>query len=72
VLVPRTGRHPLFAAPVTVAATAGPSDRLAAFLGRSPGIAPMPATDRPAASADRARTERAVEGLPRLVRRKAV
>jgi uncharacterized protein (TIGR03086 family) len=37
VLVPRTGRHPLFAAPVTVAATAGPSDRLAAFLGRSPG-----------------------------------
>jgi len=42
VLVPRTGRHPLFAAPVTVAATAGPSDRLAAFLGRSPDIAPMP------------------------------
>ena len=42
VLVPRTGRHPLFAAPVTVAATAGPSDRLAAFLGRSPGIAPVP------------------------------
>jgi uncharacterized protein (TIGR03086 family) len=36
VLVPRTGRHPLFAAPITVAATAGPSDRLAAFLGRSP------------------------------------
>jgi uncharacterized protein (TIGR03086 family) len=35
-LVPRTGRHPLFAAPVTVAATTGPSDRLAAFLGRSP------------------------------------
>ena len=42
VLVPRAGRHPLFAAPVTVPATAGPSDRLAAFLGRSPGIAPMP------------------------------
>ena len=35
-LVPRAGRHPLFAAPVTVPATAGPSDRLAAFLGRSP------------------------------------
>jgi uncharacterized protein (TIGR03086 family) len=35
-LVPHTGRHPLFAAPVTVAATTGPSDRLAAFLGRSP------------------------------------
>jgi uncharacterized protein (TIGR03086 family) len=36
VLVPRAGRHPLFAAPVTVAATATPSDRLAAFLGRTP------------------------------------
>jgi uncharacterized protein (TIGR03086 family) len=37
VLVPRAGRHPLFAAPVTMPATAGPSDRLAAFLGRTPG-----------------------------------
>jgi hypothetical protein len=36
VLVPSTGRHPLFAAPVTVPATAVPSDRLAAFLGRTP------------------------------------
>ncbi|HEX8006375.1 MAG TPA: TIGR03086 family metal-binding protein [Trebonia sp.] len=36
VLVPPTGRHPLFAEPVTVPATASPSDRLAAFLGRSP------------------------------------
>jgi len=36
VLVPSTGRHPLFAAPVTVPATAAPSDRLAAFLGRNP------------------------------------
>ena len=36
VLVPRTGRPPLFAAPVTTGATADPSDRLAAFLGRSP------------------------------------
>jgi uncharacterized protein (TIGR03086 family) len=36
VLVPRTGRHPLFAAPVTMPASAGPSDRLAAFLGRTP------------------------------------
>ncbi len=35
-LVPRAGRHPLFAAPVAVAATAGPSDRLTAFLGRTP------------------------------------
>ena len=35
-LVPRTGRHPLFAAPVTAGATADPSDRLAAFLGRTP------------------------------------
>jgi hypothetical protein len=36
VLVPRTGRPPLFAAPVTAGATADPSDRLAAFLGRTP------------------------------------
>ena len=36
VLVPSTGRYPLFAAPVTVPATATPSDRLAAFLGRTP------------------------------------
>ena len=36
VLVPSTGRHPLFAAPVAVGAAAGPSDRLAAFLGRTP------------------------------------
>ena len=42
VLVPRAGGHPLFAAPAAVAATAGPSDRLAAFLGRSPGIVPSP------------------------------
>jgi hypothetical protein len=32
----RAGRHPLFAAPLTVPATAGPSDQLAAFLGRAP------------------------------------
>ena len=38
-LIPRADRHPLFAAAVTVPATAGPSDQLAAFLGRSPGIA---------------------------------
>ena len=36
VLVPGTGRHPLFAAPLTVPATATPSDRLAAYLGRTP------------------------------------
>jgi len=35
-LVPRADRAPLFAAPVTVPATAGPSDQLAAFLGRAP------------------------------------
>jgi uncharacterized protein (TIGR03086 family) len=38
-LVPRAGRHPLFAAPLTVPATASPSDQLAAFLGRSPAKA---------------------------------
>jgi uncharacterized protein (TIGR03086 family) len=41
-LIPRADRHPLFAAPVAVPATAGPSDQLAAFLGRSPGIAHTP------------------------------
>jgi uncharacterized protein (TIGR03086 family) len=41
-LVPRTGRHPLFAAPVPVAATASPGDKLIAYLGRSPGW-PQPA-----------------------------
>jgi uncharacterized protein (TIGR03086 family) len=35
-LVPGTDRRPLFAAPVSVPPEAGPSDRLAAFLGRSP------------------------------------
>ena len=38
-LVPGTDRHPLFAAPVSVPPEAGPSDRLAAFLGRSPHAA---------------------------------
>ena len=37
-LVPALGRHPLFAAPVAVAPTAGPSDRLAAFLGRPAAV----------------------------------
>jgi uncharacterized protein (TIGR03086 family) len=36
-LAPADDRHPMFAAPVTIAATASPSDRLAAFLGRAPG-----------------------------------
>ena len=36
VLVPSTGRPPLFAAPVAVGAASSPSDRLAAFLGRTP------------------------------------
>jgi uncharacterized protein (TIGR03086 family) len=38
-LVPSTDRHPLFAAPVSVPPEADPSDRLAAFLGRSPHAA---------------------------------
>ncbi len=36
-LVPRAGRHPLFAAPVTVAPAASAGDRLVAYLGRNPG-----------------------------------
>jgi uncharacterized protein (TIGR03086 family) len=37
-LVSATSRPELFAPPVTVPATACPSDRLAAFLGRAPGV----------------------------------
>jgi uncharacterized protein (TIGR03086 family) len=36
-LVPDTDRHPLFAAPVAVPRTAGPSEQLIAFLGREAG-----------------------------------
>jgi len=36
-LVPRTGRHPLFGPPVTVPPQAIPSDQLVAYLGRDPG-----------------------------------
>jgi uncharacterized protein (TIGR03086 family) len=35
-LVPRADRHPLFAPPVTVPPEASPSDRLVAYLGRTP------------------------------------
>jgi len=36
-LVPRTGRHPLFGPPVTMPPQAAPSDQLVAYLGRDPG-----------------------------------
>lgn len=35
-LVPESGRHPLFGPPVTAPAQAGPGDRLVAYLGREP------------------------------------
>lgn len=35
-LVPETGRYPLFSPPVRLAAQASPGDRLIAFLGRKP------------------------------------
>ena len=35
-LIPETGRHPLFSPPVRAAAQASPGDRLVAFLGREP------------------------------------
>jgi uncharacterized protein (TIGR03086 family) len=35
-LIPQTGRHPLFSPPVTATAQASPGDRLVAFLGRKP------------------------------------
>jgi uncharacterized protein (TIGR03086 family) len=37
-LVPRAGRYPLFGPPVPVSPAASPSDRLAAFLGRTSGL----------------------------------
>jgi uncharacterized protein (TIGR03086 family) len=47
-LVDCDGRYPLFAPPVRVPAAAGPSDRLAAFLGRRPGPPdPVARRDRP-------------------------
>jgi uncharacterized protein (TIGR03086 family) len=38
-LIPETGRHPLFGPPVRTTARAGPGDRLVAFLGRKPPAA---------------------------------
>ena len=35
-LIPETGRHPLFGPPVSLPAHAGPGDQLVAFLGRRP------------------------------------
>jgi uncharacterized protein (TIGR03086 family) len=35
-LIPETGRHPLFSPPVTATAEVGPGDRLVAYLGRNP------------------------------------
>jgi uncharacterized protein (TIGR03086 family) len=35
-LIPETGRHPLFSPPVAATAQAGPGDRLVAYLGRKP------------------------------------
>lgn len=46
VLIPETGRHPLFSPPVTAAAQAGLGDRLVAYLGRKPPTPPH-APDRP-------------------------
>jgi uncharacterized protein (TIGR03086 family) len=45
-LIPETGRHPLFGPPVTARAPAGPGDRLVAYLGRKTP-APPHAPDHP-------------------------
>jgi uncharacterized protein (TIGR03086 family) len=43
-LIPETGRHPLFSPPVTLTARASPADQLIAYLGRQPSTArPAPA-----------------------------
>jgi uncharacterized protein (TIGR03086 family) len=41
-LIPETGRHPLFNPPVAARARADPSDRLVAFLGRKPPTSSLP------------------------------
>jgi uncharacterized protein (TIGR03086 family) len=41
-LIPETGRHPLFGPPVTATARASPGDELVAFLGRKPPASPLP------------------------------
>jgi uncharacterized protein (TIGR03086 family) len=41
-LIPETGRHPLFSPPVTATAQASPGDRLVAFLGRKPPASSLP------------------------------
>lgn len=48
-LIPETGRHPLFSPPVTATAQAGPGDRLVAFLGRKPLASSLP-PDHPAST----------------------
>ena len=45
-LIPETGRHPLFSPPVTATAQAGPGDRLVAYLGRKSPTPPH-APDHP-------------------------
>jgi uncharacterized protein (TIGR03086 family) len=48
-LIPETGRHPLFSPPVTATARAGPGDRLVAYLGRKPPASSLP-LDHPAST----------------------
>lgn len=63
-LIPQTGRHPLFSPPVTPTAHASPGDRLIAYLGRELS-APRPG--RGAESAADGRITLAWERLPRCV-----
>jgi uncharacterized protein (TIGR03086 family) len=48
-LIPETGRHPLFSPPVAASAQASPGDRLVAFLGRNPPPS-SPPPDHPASA----------------------
>lgn len=48
-LIPETGRHPLFSPPVRPTAQASPGDRLVAFLGRKPPPSSLP-PDHPASA----------------------
>jgi uncharacterized protein (TIGR03086 family) len=48
-LIPETGRYPLFGPPVRPTAEASPGDRLVAFLGRTPPASSLP-PDHPAST----------------------
>lgn len=62
-LIPESGRHPLFSPPVTATAQASPGNRLLAFLGRKPPAPPHPA-HHPHSSTRLCQSEVTADGEP--------